>query len=205
MTERVLEPQRFLLWRESDVSGVSGTGLVAWGVEFPDGNVVTRWNAEIAQTCVWASIEEVQKVHGHGGATRVVYIDQKFDNTHQLQQFLMLLDDMDRCEHGRHETDFCNMCEGMSKGNPYMDEHRTIGHTLDGLAITLPDRRVLRRRGNPSEWNARLTDHPAYPSWQTTDIPDDEVAQDQVDWRAMALRVKHEGLVRVRPEENSDD
>lgn len=68
------EPKLFRLVRDRDVSGVSGTGLVAWGVRFPDGRVATRWHAEIAQTCTWDSIEHVEAIHGHGGATRVEWL-----------------------------------------------------------------------------------------------------------------------------------
>lgn len=68
-------PRLFQLVRDVDVSGISGTGLVAWGVQFPDGKVTTRWNGAIAQTCVWDSIDEVEAIHGHGGATRVVWVD----------------------------------------------------------------------------------------------------------------------------------
>ena len=68
-------PRLFQLIRAVDVTGISGTGLVAWGVQFPDGKVVTRWNGSIAQTCVWDSIEEVEAIHGHGGATQVVWAD----------------------------------------------------------------------------------------------------------------------------------
>ena len=67
--------RRFRLVRDQDVSGVSGTGHVADGVQFEDGTVVTRWRATIAQTCVWTSIEHVEAVHGHSGATRVEWID----------------------------------------------------------------------------------------------------------------------------------
>lgn len=67
--------RRFELHRDHDVSGVSGTGVVGYGVQFADGTVVTRWNAAIAQTCVWTSIADVEHVHGHGGATRIVWID----------------------------------------------------------------------------------------------------------------------------------
>jgi hypothetical protein len=67
--------RRFELLRDIDVSGVSGTGLVAWGVQFPDGKVATRWNGEIAQTCVWDCIEDVEAIHGHNGATRVKWLD----------------------------------------------------------------------------------------------------------------------------------
>lgn len=68
-------PRLFQLVRDVDVSGISGTGLVAWGVQFPDGKTVTRWNGEVAQTCCWDSIEDVEAIHGHQGATRVVWLD----------------------------------------------------------------------------------------------------------------------------------
>lgn len=68
-------PRLFQLVREVDVTGISGTGLVAWGVQFPDGKVCTRWNGEIAQTCVWDSIEQVEAIHGHSGSTSVVWLD----------------------------------------------------------------------------------------------------------------------------------
>jgi hypothetical protein len=68
-------PRRFRLMRHTDISGVSGTGLVAHGVQFPDGSVVTRWNGVIAQTSVWASLEEVVAIHGHDGATEVEWLD----------------------------------------------------------------------------------------------------------------------------------
>lgn len=67
--------RRFRLIRSEDISGVSGTGHVADGVQFEDGKVVTRWRAAIAQTCIWDSIEDVQAIHGHGGATVIEWID----------------------------------------------------------------------------------------------------------------------------------
>lgn len=69
--------RRFELHRHTDVSGISGTGVVAEGVVFYDGRVATRWvsSKKIAQTCVWDSIEHVEEIHGHGGATDIVWID----------------------------------------------------------------------------------------------------------------------------------
>ncbi len=69
------EIRRFHLLRDKDVTGFSGTGLIAWGVQFPDGKVVTRWNGDIAQIGVWEDIEHVKAVHGHGGFTRIEWID----------------------------------------------------------------------------------------------------------------------------------
>jgi len=42
----------FVLHRDEDVSGVSGTGVVAEGVVFSDGAVVVRWLGKHASTTV---------------------------------------------------------------------------------------------------------------------------------------------------------
>jgi len=61
----------FELVRGVDVSGVSGTGAVAEGVEFSDGVVVLRWRGDNPSTVVWANLSAALKVHGHDGSTRV--------------------------------------------------------------------------------------------------------------------------------------
>jgi hypothetical protein len=68
-------PRRFVLVRTEDVSGVSGTGIVAHGVEFPDGTVALRWTGAYATTVVHDSIASVIAIHGHGGRTRVQWLD----------------------------------------------------------------------------------------------------------------------------------
>ena len=70
--------RRFYLERSKDVSGVSGVGRVAEGVEFSDGKVAIRWPTEYGSTVVWDSIEHAEKVHGHGGLTKIVWIDSAF-------------------------------------------------------------------------------------------------------------------------------
>lgn len=70
-------PRTFWLVRDVDVSGVSGTGVVAEGVMFTDGSVVIRWLSERASTVVWSSIEDAQAVHGHGGLTRFVWLNEE--------------------------------------------------------------------------------------------------------------------------------
>jgi hypothetical protein len=67
--------RRFVLVREVDVSGISGTGVVVWAVEWPDGRVSYRWNTATATTCTADSIEDVHTVHGHNGATQLMWID----------------------------------------------------------------------------------------------------------------------------------
>lgn len=63
----------FYLWRDQDVTGTSGTGLVAEGVIFTDGTCAMRWRTEVSSTAVYASIEDVELIHGHHGATKIVY------------------------------------------------------------------------------------------------------------------------------------
>lgn len=64
--------KQFHLVRDEDVSGVSGTGVVAEGVQFSDGTVALRWTAgEHRSTVVWNDIKSVEVIHGHNGATRI--------------------------------------------------------------------------------------------------------------------------------------
>lgn len=61
------------LERDEDVSGISGTGIVAYGVEFPDGSVVLRWDTKVRSTVFYDSIQDVETITGHGGRTRIVF------------------------------------------------------------------------------------------------------------------------------------
>lgn len=68
----------FILDRREDATGVSGTGAVAEGIQFSDGKVALRWIVgEHRSTVVWDSIESVEKIHGHGGMTRIRW-DESF-------------------------------------------------------------------------------------------------------------------------------
>lgn len=77
MTEQPMFARPFVLQRDHDVSGVSGTGTVADGVQFPDGSVAIRWRGARPSTVVWASLADALHVHGHSGATRVVWSGQQ--------------------------------------------------------------------------------------------------------------------------------
>lgn len=70
-------PRLFHLQRDRDVSGVSGTGRVAWGVLWPDGTVSLRWTGERPSTVTWDRLADAEHVHGHGGATRIVWADEQ--------------------------------------------------------------------------------------------------------------------------------
>ena len=84
--EFTADGRRFRLVRDEDETGVSGTGVVAVGVEFPSGAVVFEWrndrNDDLRTTSNGLSVkpgpdgvEDTEEVHGHGGRTRVEWID----------------------------------------------------------------------------------------------------------------------------------
>lgn len=67
--------RKFILERDVDVSGVSGTGVVAEGVEFSDGTVALRWTSANPTSVVFHDngIDSVRQIHGHDGKTRIVF------------------------------------------------------------------------------------------------------------------------------------
>lgn len=69
--------RRFELHRDEDPTGVSGTGVVAEGVAFEDGPVVVRWLSAFPTSVVFhdRGVESLIAVHGHGGRTRIVWLD----------------------------------------------------------------------------------------------------------------------------------
>lgn len=69
------DAKTFVLRRTADVSGVSGTGDVAEGVVFSDGAVAIRWRGARPSTVVWNSIDDAMAIHGHGGATQLVWTE----------------------------------------------------------------------------------------------------------------------------------
>lgn len=69
--------RRFVLQRDEDETGISGTGIVVEGVEFSDGRVAYRWMSEHRTDQLADSMEKVEIVHGHNGKTRIVWIDPK--------------------------------------------------------------------------------------------------------------------------------
>lgn len=74
MTARV-----FQLVREQDITGVSGTGVVADGALWPDGSVSIRWRGDRPSIVFWHDLAAAEAVHGHGGATRFVWADDVAD------------------------------------------------------------------------------------------------------------------------------
>lgn len=67
--------RRFSLVRTDDVSGVSGTGIVADGVLFPNGKCSLCWRGALSSIAMHDSLETLEAIHGHGGRTYIEFID----------------------------------------------------------------------------------------------------------------------------------
>lgn len=65
----------FQLWRDEDVSRVSGVGRVAVGVVFPSGKVVLEWLGSDTTFGIYDKLDHVERIHGHGGKTRIVFVE----------------------------------------------------------------------------------------------------------------------------------
>lgn len=72
-------PRRFALVRHVDYTGISGIGVVAYGVVFFDGQVALRWCSTHPATSLWNSVDDLLAVHGHGSATSVQWLDRLDD------------------------------------------------------------------------------------------------------------------------------
>ncbi|HJZ46989.1 MAG TPA: hypothetical protein VKE41_07470 [Roseiflexaceae bacterium] len=65
--------------RNEDETGNSGTGIVAEVVEFSDGTAVLHWSATtnalgVTSTALYGSLDDLIRVHGHGGKTVLIPI-----------------------------------------------------------------------------------------------------------------------------------
>lgn len=75
--------KRFVLERLVDVSGVSGTGIIGEGVLSEIKNhpmpVAFFWSGDRPTIQIYPSMEILEAIHGHDGATRVVWLDGPFE------------------------------------------------------------------------------------------------------------------------------
>jgi hypothetical protein len=67
--------RKFELVRTEDLTGISGTGTVAQGVEFDDGTCVMRWCTKLSSTAIYSNARELVDIHGHEGRTTLRYIE----------------------------------------------------------------------------------------------------------------------------------
>lgn len=78
--------RRFILHRKEDATGMSGTGAVAYGVEFNNGMVVLSWDSKFTSVSTFTSISVVEQLHSHNGKddTEVLWVDNKHLTPKQL-------------------------------------------------------------------------------------------------------------------------
>jgi len=78
-------PRLFELYRHVDVTGKSGTGVVAHGTQWTDGTVSLRWLGDTPSFANWADLDTVLAVHGHEGATVVRWLSED-DEQHTMSR-----------------------------------------------------------------------------------------------------------------------
>lgn len=67
--------RRFFLYRFEDATGLIGVGVVADGVQFPDGTVVLRWRGYYPSTVVYENLAAVEHLHCQDGQNKIAWID----------------------------------------------------------------------------------------------------------------------------------
>lgn len=68
----------FWMIRDDDETGISGTGIVAEGIEYSDGKVAIRWQTHgdsHHSTVLWDNLEDARAIHGHSGKTWFQFAD----------------------------------------------------------------------------------------------------------------------------------
>ncbi len=78
--------RRFVLFRLKDETGVSGTGIIAEGIQFSTGECVLGWISETPSINIYESIDEIKLIHGHQGKTEIRWIDNKVSGDHEQMQ-----------------------------------------------------------------------------------------------------------------------
>lgn len=56
---------------------MSGTGVIAFGCEYPGGIVTLCWVSPYPSVVIWTSVEDMMQIHGHDGATELLWIDSE--------------------------------------------------------------------------------------------------------------------------------
>lgn len=74
-TAKASTMRRFVLMRKRDSTGTSGTGTVAEGVEYSNGQVAIHWLSQLESVNVYANAKVLNALHGHGGDTVIEWLD----------------------------------------------------------------------------------------------------------------------------------
>ena len=65
--------KQFWLKRIKDISGISGTGIVAEGVVFENGKCAMNWLTPTSSVGLYDNMEILEKIHSHEGHTKIIY------------------------------------------------------------------------------------------------------------------------------------
>ncbi|WP_206538991.1 hypothetical protein [Nocardiopsis lucentensis] len=111
-------PRRFRLIRTTDPTGVTGTGHVADGIQWPDGTATVRWRSARPSTVNWDRIEDAETIHGYGGATRIEWTDP---DPATIDRAALVVPDSPKM---LHET----LCFAQSAIGLHPDQNRALEH-----------------------------------------------------------------------------
>lgn len=75
MAAKIVGMRLFYLERVEDKTGTSGTGKVAEGCMFQCGKVAMTWLSHFGTMTLFDNIQVVEHLHGHEGATKIVWVD----------------------------------------------------------------------------------------------------------------------------------
>jgi len=65
--------QEFYLLRKKDLSGVSGTGVVARGIILESHRAILEWRSIGFETMsIFDNLEQIRTIHGHDGNTEII-------------------------------------------------------------------------------------------------------------------------------------
>ena len=72
--------KRFFLQRDVDISGVSGIGNVAEGIQFDSDWCAMVWLTPTPAMSWYPNIKAIEDIHGHHGCTKIVWVDNESAN-----------------------------------------------------------------------------------------------------------------------------
>lgn len=84
-----------------------------------------------------------------GAADALQRSDAAAGEARRTAELAAVLTDLDRCVHGRHESDTCADCGGPSKGNHHLPTGAVIGYGISGKPIVMPGR---EHKHDPQAW-----------------------------------------------------
>jgi hypothetical protein len=65
--------RKFKLVRDDDETGISGTGVVAEGIEFSNGMCAMCWLTAMHSVAVYPNARQLEAIHGHNGRAKIVF------------------------------------------------------------------------------------------------------------------------------------